>query len=208
MAKAPGAGRKRGKGGRGQLSTQTPASAPGESNGKPTSNQPATPTVAKPLSSQKEPDDDSWADTILNYVNYRNCTSKNPEDRKKCKPMPTTGEKLGTDVNKWEDAIKAGQVQAAIEKALMGVVQRGELTEAQAARGKAVIGPTMVIKDGFRTFLAQRIIVFGEQGKAPVVDTYKFAELSDTSTVDDAAEQVIANALADTHIVTKLREPK
>lgn len=107
-----------------------------------------------------------------------------------------------------EDAIKAGQVEAAIEKALKGAVQRGELTEALAARVKKIMGSTRVINDGANVWLSQRITVPGEQGKPPAIDTLKFARLKDTNLVNDAMEEVIENTLADPFIMPKLREAK
>ena len=115
---------------------------------------------------------------------------------------------LGTDAQRWDAAIKTGVVRAALEKSLLAAAERRELNASAAAAAKGILGPAMTISDGGRRFLAQRIVVPGAPGQPPVVDTYKFAELSDASTVDDAAEKVIANTLADTRIVSKLGDAK
>lgn len=116
------------------------------------------------------------------------------------------GQKIGTDLGKWEEKIKLGFAQEAIERALARAAQRGELTQAQAAGAKAFIGPAMVFKDGERMFLAQRVIVPGDKGKPPVVDTYKFAELKEGTTLDAAAQELVRNILADNRIVTRMRD--
>jgi len=112
------------------------------------------------------------------------------------------GENLGTDIEKWELAIKGGQIQAAIEKALTAATQRGELHEPRSALIKASLGPAMAIKDGDRRFVAQRVIVFARKGQPPVVDTHKFAELMDGVTVGSVALELLRNILSDNRIVT------
>lgn len=117
------------------------------------------------------------------------------------------GENLGVDLDKWKQAIKAGRVQAAIEKVLMAATQRGELTELLAAQIKVSLGPPMVLKDDDHHFLAQRVIVPGPPGKPPVVDSYKFAELTEGETVDSAAQELVRKIRSDKRIVTWLQDP-
>lgn len=114
------------------------------------------------------------------------------------------GEKLGADLKKWDQAIKAGQVQAAIEKALLAATQGGELTESQKASVKAVLRATTTIKDGDRSFLAQRVVVPGVQGKPPVVDTYMYVELKDGETADSAAQRLVSSVLSNNYILLRL----
>lgn len=123
-------------------------------------------------------------------------------------PSPRVAEatgRLGNDMQKWDAAIKGGDVQSALDKAFTGATQQGGLSEQEARGGKKALGPAMVIKDGDRTFLAQRVVIPGEAGKPPVIDTYKFAELKEGSTLDAAAQELVGNIRADQRVARQLK---
>lgn len=116
------------------------------------------------------------------------------------------GENLSADTTKWEQAIKAGQLQAAIDKALAAAVQQGKMTEPEAARLKTFLAApafTVESKDG-RAFLAQGVTV---PGRDPPLQTFKYAPLTDGETVDTAAQNLIRIILSDRTFVAELQNP-
>lgn len=119
--------------------------------------------------------------------------------RTACKPagvaggqtVAASGERLGRDLSKWDQAIKGGAVQAALERQFTGAAARPDGTpDPNAAALKASLGETATYtsQTGAR-YLMQHVHVKDKDGT--VRSPYVFTELKDDDTVDLAAQRLI-----------------
>jgi hypothetical protein len=115
-------------------------------------------------------------------------------------------DKLGTDVKKWNEAIKNGYFRAVVEAVLNRSVVRGEFSKGQ----ERILGQGMVdvsvLKDGDNLYLAQRIVIPGPPGKGPRIDTYKFLLLEEPTTIESAGEKIIETIRRDSIILTRAEQ--
>jgi thiol-disulfide isomerase/thioredoxin len=115
-------------------------------------------------------------------------------------------DKLGTDVKKWNEAIKNGYFRAVVEAVLNRSVARGEFSKGQ----ERILGQGMieecVLEHGDNLYLAQRIVVPGPPGKGPRIDTYEFLLLGESTTIESAVEKIIETIRRNSIILTRAEQ--
>jgi hypothetical protein len=151
--------------------------------------EPAKATGDAPGGQEKEPGED-WRDMKKNFG-----------------VLTMVGkDKLGTDVRKWNKAIKNGYFRAVVEAVLNRFVVRGEFSKGQ----ERILGQGMVevsvLKDGDRVYLAQRIVIPGPPGERPRLDTYKFLLLEEPTTIESAVEKFMEQIRQDNIMLTRAEQ--